>query len=855
MNPNESHEDGGKPPREVGSQRSISDQVISLVYSESYRPSKPRSLHKQLELPADQYPALRRTIKSLVQAGKVVFASNHLVLRPGQQSPRIHPPKAERTEDETTSEGSVRETKKSKGSRKNSVTGLFRATQHGYGFVQLTSETGEVLPDDVFIPAKSTKTAMDGDVVELYILRSSADGRREGQIIEVVSRARREFVGTYRYQNGQSVVWLDGVPSENPVLIGDVRGLPINNDDKVIVEMVKYPDAFSPGEAVLLRVLGTSSNPAIDTISVIYQFGLTEEFPEPVLEYARQLADRFNGLSELSTDVNDPQSIFYKRRDLTAIPTITIDPFDARDFDDAISLSRNDKGNWELLVHIADVSYFVPEGSVLDEEARSRATSVYLPDKVIPMLPEIISNHLASLQPEKLRLSKTVSMEISSEGTVLHTEIFNSVIRNAYRFNYEQIDQYLVDQTPWKEKLPPVIFDLVRDMHTLAMMLRKRRMRGGSIELMLPEVKIDLDKIGKVKGAHLVHHTESHQMIEEFMLSANQAVATYLDDREIPFLRRAHAPPQRVKLRRLFEFVTGLGIQCGDLQDRFEIQRIVDLVRGQPLEQSVNFAILKSMSKAAYQPAPERHYALDMTHYCHFTSPIRRYPDLVVHRIIQKIIDAENPMVPLSVLGFLGQHCSDREVNAENAERELTRIKLLHFMSKRVGQEFAGTISSVKADGVDVRLKEIPVDGFVSIDELPPDRYRYDRQIHTLEGFRNGNRFRLGDTLLIKIKRVDIARRALFLELVTKTQSVAPIESSRTSERSYPRSFKQPRADRDSLGLKQFDRRSNSKSSRRKQDVALEDPSSLFPKRSSPKKKKSRPGKKERAARKRRSDS
>ncbi|MFM7931004.1 MAG: RNB domain-containing ribonuclease, partial [Pirellula sp.] len=225
------------------------------------------------------------------------------------------------------------------------------------------------------------------------------------------------------------------------------------------------------------------------------------------------------------------------RKDLTAVPTLTIDPVDARDFDDAISLSKNEKGNWELQVHIADVAFFVPVGSLLDEEARQRGNSVYLPDRVIPMLPETISNHLASLQPDRRRLAKTVFMEYTPEGVLIHAEVFNSVIRNAYRFNYEQIDQYLVDPEPWKERLIPEIFQLVRDMHTLAMQLRAIRKRDGSVELTLPEVKVDLDKLGKVKGAHVVHHTESHQMIEEFMLAANQAVASWLDRLKLPFLR------------------------------------------------------------------------------------------------------------------------------------------------------------------------------------------------------------------------------------------------------------------------------------------------------------------------------
>jgi ribonuclease R len=729
------------------SDQSLEARVLQLVFGESYRASKPKRIHKLLGLPEEDYGLLRRTLKRMVQQGKVVYASNHLILRPDRiqvdTSSPARPEKTAKTDKASTSKAKV-------------VLGTFRSTSRGFGFVRLNEPDAEKVSDDVFIPANATLSAMDGDRVQIRLAKSHRGDRTEGIVEEIVERARRQFVGTYQTIENASVVWLDGVDSERPISVGDVRGLPVSVNDKIIVEMVRYPDAFHAGEAVILEVLGASKNPAVDTMAVMHQFGLIEEFPEEVLDQAREMADRFT--EEVPSD----------RTDLTQVPTLTIDPFDARDFDDAISLTTNEAGHWELMVHIADVSHFVPAGTPLDEEAQRRATSVYLPDKVVPMIPEIISNHLASLQPDRVRLAKTVFIEMTAEGTVVHSKIFNSAIRNAQRLNYEQVDQFLADKEPWRERLTPVIFELLSNMHTLAMTLRKRRMDGGSIELTLPEIKIDLDKMGKVKGAHLVHHTESHQTIEELMLAANQAVATYLDDLEIPFLRRAHAPPQRIKLKRLYEFVRGLGIECNDLQDRFEIQRVINAVKGDTTEQAVNYAVLKSMSKAVYQPQVERHYALDMTHYCHFTSPIRRYPDLVVHRIIQKIIDSKNPKESMGILNFLGQHCSDREVNAESAERELIRVKLLHFMSKKVGDEFTGTITAVKADDVMVRLAEIPVDGLIAVEKLPSDRYRFDHETHSLEGFRSGHKYRLGDTLRIRVESVDLARRQLFFTLVAQ---------------------------------------------------------------------------------------
>lgn len=739
-------------------QEPIAQQIIRYVSSEDYRPSKPRAIHKALHLAEDDYRALRRAIKQLVREGQLLFGANHLVIRSNRTSQ--HTPTS--SMDSNEQEDKNLETNRR---HRGTQTGIFRMAPSGeFGFVQIAPIAGQPRTEDFFIPPSAMRDAMDGDTVKVRVVRHGRDGRVEAAIEEIVSRARREFSATYQVIDGKSVVWLDGVKLEAPVQVGDVRGLPLSDNDKVIVELVRFPTPFLTGEAVILRVLGSSKNPAVDTIAVMHQFGLPGAFPDEAIEVARLQGDRFH-----------EEEIPEGRTDLRHVPTLTIDPVDARDFDDAISLCRNEQGNWELQVHIADVSYFVPEGSALDVEARGRATSVYLPDQVIPMLPETISNHLASLQPERNRLAKTVFMEYSPEGELRHFHVFNSVIRNQHRFNYEQIDQYLENAEPWKTRLKPEIFTLVSDMHELAMVLRKLRNKHGALELTLPEVKVDLDKLGKVRGAHLVHHTVSHQMIEEFMLAANQAVATWLDSKELPFLRRAHAPPNRIKLRRLNEFVRALGIPAENMEDRFEIQRVVNAVRGQPTEYAINYAILKSMSKAVYQAAFERHYALDMSHYCHFTSPIRRYPDLVVHRIVQKLIEGKPAKSDENVLEHLGLHCSNKEQNAEAAERELIRVKLLHFLSKKPGELMTGVVAAVRPTGLTVRAIEVPIDGVITIRDLPTDRYRFERDTHSLEGFREGNRFRLGDELIVRIQRIDLARRELFFSLEKIAKRVVPV--------------------------------------------------------------------------------
>ncbi len=706
----------------------LADRVMRLVVSPDYRPCKPKQIAAQLKVNPDEYREVRRVIKQLVKEGRLLYGSNHLVI----------------------STGAI-------GGPSDVLRGTFRrAMGGGFGFVRPNSGTDDTdVKEDVFIPPGATGGALEGDLVEVRV-RPSRKGGNEGYISEIVERARRQFTGTFRTMNGSPVVFLDGTPYDQPLSVGDIRGLPLENDDKVFVEVVDYPDDDGEGgEAVILERLGSSKNPAIDTLTIMRQYALPDAFKDDVLNDARKQADAFE-------DGAVPEG----RRDLTDLLTITIDPFDARDFDDAISLER-EEGRWRLWVHIADVSHFVTPGSPLDEEARRRATSVYLPDRVIPMIPEIISNHLASLQPEKVRLVKTCEIEMLDDLTITNVEVYNAAIRSDKRFNYEQVDQFLSSPELLREKWGDQACDLLTRMHELAMKIRKKRFKGGSLSMDLPDIKLDFDKSGKVKAAHLVEHTESHQIIEEFMLAANQAVATWLDDLELGFLHRVHPPPDRRKLRQLGTFVKDLGIDVGQVESRFEIQGVLDKVVGTPLEHAVNYAVLKSMNKAIYSPQREGHYALDMEHYCHFTSPIRRYPDLTVHRLIQNIIDAKKtPDDPYPSLLKLGHHCSDMERNAAQAERDLIELKLLHFLKKHVGETMEAVISRVFADGIHARCVKLPVDGFIPVTTLPSDKYRFERRGQVLSGFKDGNRFRLGDMLTVRVSKVDLQDRQLYLEVI-----------------------------------------------------------------------------------------
>jgi ribonuclease R len=725
----------------------LADRVMRLVVSPDYRPCKPKQIAEQLQLDGDGYREVRRVVKQLVLEGRLIYGSNHLVISPGAV-----------------------------GGSPDRIRGTFRrAMGGGFGFVRPSHADDSDVPEDVFIPPGSTHGALEGDLVEIKI-RPSRKGGNEGEVAKVLERARRQFTGTFQFSGDTPVVFLDGTPYQAPVTVGDVRGLPLENDDKVFVEMVEFPnDDGHGGEAVILERLGSSRNPAIDTISIMRQYGLPEGFPEAVLDDARKQSDAFH-------DGVVPAD----RKDLTKLLTITIDPFDARDFDDAISLER-EADRWRLWVHIADVSHFVPLGGALDNEAKRRATSVYLPDRVIPMIPEIISNHLASLQPDRIRLVKSVEIELLDDLTITHTEVHNAAIHSDMRLNYEQVDQYLAAPATYREKWGEPVCDLLTRMHTLAMRMRKARFKGGALSMDLPEIKLDLDKNGKVKGAYRVEYTESHQIIEEFMLAGNQAVATWLDDLRLNFLHRIHPPPERRKLRQLSEFVKDLGIKVGNIESRFEIQAVLDAVAGSPLEDAVNFAVLKSMNKAIYAPQVEGHYALDFEHYCHFTSPIRRYPDLSVHRLVQKVLEkVKTPDDAFPALVQLGHHCSDQERNAAQAERELVELKLLHFLKKNIGETMEAVISRVFADGIHARCIKLPVDGFIPVATLPKDRYRYERRGQMITGFKEGNRFRLGDQLTVKIAKVDLQDRQLYLEAVKNHTARNEAGSSTTKPSKSP---------------------------------------------------------------------
>lgn len=738
--------------------------VLTYTANPAYRAVKPKVIAERLGLEGDTAALCKKVIKKLARERELEFGPNHLVLpidpdHPSRENLAPAP--------EADGEGAKAERKRSKDGKH--VVGTLRRIKSGDAFVRPEGTPPSAERDlDIYVPAKQSHDAASGDVVRVVVSsRPGPRGKPTGRVTDIVERATNVFVGTYDEVAGNAVVDIDGKVFGEPIYVGDPGAKGVNVGDKVVVEMVRFPSQVRDGEGVITKVLGDRGAPGVDTMAVKYEFGLPGDFPEAVLENAREEAAKFD------------ESIPDGRRDLTAEVVVTIDPKTARDFDDAISLKKLDNGHWELGVHIADVSHFVQPKTALDNEAYDRATSVYLPDEVIPMLPEVISNNLASLQPDKTRYAMTALLEMTPDGAPVHCEVFKSAIKSRRRFTYEEVDGYLAAKklvgpdsllAGRKGELPdgltPEVDRLLADMFELAMTLRKRRFERGSLELSMPEVEIDLDNEGRVSGAHVAENTESHQVIEEFMLAANEGVARRIADQGYLFLRRIHGSPDPRKSRALTEFARSLGLPADNLQDRFELQELLDRVKGDPRQHAVNFATLRSMQKAVYSPEDEGHYALASDCYCHFTSPIRRYPDLTVHRLIEALNlhasgDGPKPVNEMALLMQTGDHCSEREGRAAQAERELKKVKLLNYLSDKIGTEMEGVITGVEKFGIFVMGKDLPAEGFIHITALGDDYFSYERSAHAIVGRRAGASFRLGDPVRVAVAAVDVDSREL----------------------------------------------------------------------------------------------
>jgi ribonuclease R len=734
---------------------SLEHAILAAIADPRYKPLKPKALARKLRI--DDYDAFKFAVRKLIKQGRLELGKSQTIQRAGPLG---------------------------------TVIGIFRKTSGGFGFVRPHPEDGKVGPE-VYIPQEDVGDASSGDEVQVRITKKSPKGNLgpRGRIVRVATRATRNFVGTYFEREGESFVRVDGNVFAHSIFVGDPGAKGAKPDDKVVLEMLRFPSPEDRGEGVIVEILGPKGKPGVDTLSIIRALGLPDEFPEDVLEEARVQAREWD------------EKNLEGREDFTDWLTITIDPITARDFDDAISLTQDKKSkHWILGVHIADVGHFAPLGSALDREARKRGTSVYLPQRVLPMFPEILSNGLASLQEGKVRFVKSAIIEYTAQGQVVGTRFANAAIRTSKRFAYEQVSEILgkpEGTTAEQLGITPEILDLLHKSRDLAMILHDRRIKRGALELSMPEVELDYDAEGKVSGGHFRVHDISHQLIEEFMLAANEAVATALDERDVAFLRRVHPSPDELKLERFADFARILGYKIKRETDRFTLQRILKQSAERPEKHAVHYALLRSLKQAKYSPEKDDHFALALENYCHFTSPIRRYPDLTIHRQLDQLIKRGRVSSNFDEMMSVGDHCSKMERRAETAERELVKHKMLVYMSSRIGTQLTAIVTGVADYGFYAQAEELPVEGLVHISNLPDDYYYFDEASYSLVGQRRGKHYRLGDKVRVEVARVDLTRRQMdFRVLSSVARAVPPLPPQERKPKKRPRRADEHSSDR-----------------------------------------------------------
>jgi ribonuclease R len=666
-----------------------------------------------------------------------------------------------------------------------SIRGTLSTHRDGYGFV--TPEGGG---EDVFIPQRAMKSAMHGDTVEVRAEFSRmGGGKQEGRITAIVRRASSRIVGRYEETRRSAIVIPEEARLNLVVAIPPTGRGKAEDGHQVVVELTSYPIGGRPAEGRIIEVLGWPDDPEVEVQSAIRRFDLPHVFGRDALDEAEAVAETVSK-EELK-----------ERVDLRGMQTVTIDGETARDFDDAVAL-RREGANFRLWVSIADVSNYVTPGSALDRDAYLRGTSVYFPDRCIPMLPERLSNGICSLNPQVDRLTMTAEMLFDKSGAMLESSFYPSVIRSTARLTYTLVRQIIVDSDPEITDKHRPLAPMLLEMKELALILMAMRRGRGSIDFDLPEPEIIIGLTGQTEGIIRAERNLAHQLIEQFMLAANEAVAAGITDRGIPFLYRIHENPDPAKLINFQEFVYGFGYEFplkDERVDPADLQRLLDQAEGKPEERMVNYALLRCMKQARYAAENLGHFGLASPCYCHFTSPIRRYPDLVVHRILKAALAldlqkggkraARELALATLRLGEVAEHTSKRERVAMEAERDIVELKKVQYMQKHLGEEFAGCISGVTAFGLFVELDELFVEGLIHISTLDDDLYTHLEKQHSLVGRRQKRVFRIGDRLRVTIAAVVPATRRIEFVLAEHHASAPPARPAAAppAHEEYPR--------------------------------------------------------------------
>jgi len=634
-----------------------------------------------------------------------------------------------------------------------------RISGHAKGFAFLIPE--EPGMDDIFIPPGELNNALHDDLVLVRVQSGTSGLRREGTVVRILERGMTQVVGTYRETGHFSFVVPDEKRFHGDIFIPKETSKGAVDGHKVLVKITEYPEGRMSAEGEVIKILGHQNDPGVDILSIIYKHGLPLEFPEEVLQQAESIPDAIR-----------PEEL-ENRRDLRGETIVTIDGDDAKDLDDAVTVRRLPNGNYHLGVHIADVSYYVKEGTPIDREAYERGTSVYLVDRVIPMIPHRLSNGICSLNPRVDRLTISCEMEIDPHGNVVSYEIFPSVIRTAERMTYTAVNRILVDKDEELREKYRQLVPMFEEMAELADVLRKKRMERGAVDFDFKEAKILVDEEGHPTDVVIRERSVAERLIEEFMLAANETVAEHFHWLDVPFIYRIHEDPKEEKLQRFFEFITNFGLLVRGKANSVHpkaLQAILNEVRGKPEEMVVSTVMLRSMQQAKYYPENLGHFGLATDFYTHFTSPIRRYPDLIVHRLIRTYLfegkmDRATRARWKAMLPEIAEHASKMERRAVDAERETDDLKKTEFMEDKIGQVFTGIISSVTSFGLFVELPNT-IEGLVHVSYMTDDYYRYDERQYALIGERTGNVFRIGDELTVRVIHVNKEERAVDFEIV-----------------------------------------------------------------------------------------
>jgi len=643
--------------------------------------------------------------------------------------------------------------------KKKNLTGTLQGSRRGFAFL-LPDKEGE---NDVFIPADGVKGALHGDRVVIELAAGGKGKRREGEVISILQKETPRLIGTYYQDSTKS--WI--IPDENrhygPITVSQKDRLDAQNGDKVVVQVERKKKKSREIKGTIVENLGKAGAPGVDMLSVMKKYSLSPDFPNKVEKEIRRM--------ERAEDISGEAGQEY-RKDIRDKLVVTVDPETAQDMDDAISLETLPGGGYRLGVHIADVGHYVREGTALYKEALRRGTSVYLVDRVVHMLPTELSQNLCSLRQGEDRLALSVEIDLEEDGTRKDFSLFHSVVNVDYGLSYPMLEQALQGESEYSSSMQKML----QDMNGLARTLRSRRIDQGALDLDIPEPDIKLDEEGRPVSIECKETGRAESIIEEFMLQANQAVAEYLDRREMPLLYRIHPRPEKDKMIIFKNILSLLNIKVPGNPENIsshQLQKVINQVKGEPRENTVNYLLLRSLSQARYSPALEEHYGLGMDCYTHFTSPIRRFPDLHNHRVLSDHLrgkmDAEKAARLEENLPEMAENCSRQERKALEAERESQDIKKVEYMLGQEGEEFEGNISGITSFGMFVELDNT-VEGMVSLSEMTDDYYVFWEEWLTLVGRNTGQQYRLGDRVRIKVDRVSLEEQVVNFLLLGRVE-------------------------------------------------------------------------------------